>query len=422
MWSQIPWQFDEVKNGLIVASEDGKLDGDDQLVFMAADTGDQAPPGAWIPNASSQQFPRYEIAVSDTTDPGKQGWVYLYRSATLASTVTQDYANYDATQVLILGNQYVLRLIRNRVGVDRLEMNGSGVNILDRTKLRAYVVGRPLPYTEEDLTGYPTPNLMRDGRVRVVASVRFGTTEQLQVLGYRSRFEYRIYHLPIPPGTVTARISFDQSPAASGSTYYDANNVSGVIVDGTPDSLVTTPPSRWFQASGSTGTAVVVIDYVGADIVSTYYKDDVTIDPTDTGDKMSYGDAGLATARPAATVALTLVIYVLPPNQPRVGGKYQGYAEQPLQAQASQQRFAASPSPTTTPTQTATPTATRTPTRTSTPTSTRISTVTMTPTRTLTPTQTLTPRWTPTTTLTPTRSPTPAARHAAYLPIIIKGR
>ena len=42
-WSQIPWQFDEVVGGVIVTLGNGLLDAQDQLVFMAAEAGDQAP-------------------------------------------------------------------------------------------------------------------------------------------------------------------------------------------------------------------------------------------------------------------------------------------------------------------------------------------------------------------------------------------
>ena len=42
-WEQIPWQFDELQGGRVVAVENGRLDGDDQLVVMAGDAGDRAP-------------------------------------------------------------------------------------------------------------------------------------------------------------------------------------------------------------------------------------------------------------------------------------------------------------------------------------------------------------------------------------------
>jgi hypothetical protein len=54
----------------------------------------------------------------------------------------------------------------------------------------------------------------------------------------------------------------------------------------------------------------------------------------DTGDKMSYGDAGAALAHPASHLRAVIDNYVLPPSQPNVGARYLGYAAQPLQTQA----------------------------------------------------------------------------------------
>jgi len=174
-WSQIPWQFDEVKLGVIVASEDNKLDGDDQLVFMAADSGDQAPAADWISDTSSRQYPRYEIVVTDPMNASQRGWAYLYRSTTLANGVSQDYVDYEAGQSLVRANEYLLRLPRGKVGLDRLELHGSGVSIMERTKLRALVPAVGM-VTEDSLPiSIGTLALLRDGRVRVVASIRVGT-------------------------------------------------------------------------------------------------------------------------------------------------------------------------------------------------------------------------------------------------------
>ena len=74
-WSQIPWQFDEVVGSAIVSSDNGLLDAQDQLVFMAADAGDQAPPSAWLTDASAATFPRYELTGerSAESDPARVG-------------------------------------------------------------------------------------------------------------------------------------------------------------------------------------------------------------------------------------------------------------------------------------------------------------------------------------------------------------
>jgi hypothetical protein len=360
-WRQIPWQFDEVQGGKIVASEDNLLDNDDQLVFMAADTGEQAPAAAWIGDASSRQYPRYELAVSDPINPSKQGWVYVYRSATLTCTVTQDYASFDTAQYAVRTSQYVLGLLLRKIGVDRLEMNGSGIDILDRTKIRVAVPGFGTYSEDSDILATPLPTLVKDGPVRVVAALRSNGLEPVHVIGYRALFQYAL-DLSLPLSLSSLRISADQTAAASGSTYYDANATAGVTVDGRPDSVPASPATRWFQVSGTTGTAFLTVDYSAAGTANTYYKDDATVDAADTGDKMSYGDAGVLLTNPGHSVSLTLTGYILPPSQPRVGPTYLAYVQQPLQTQATEQLAAGTPSVTTSPTRT--PTVTATPTRT----------------------------------------------------------
>ena len=50
-WHQIPFQFDEVEpiGNTYVVTEDGYLDANDELAFMALDAGEQAPACADLP-------------------------------------------------------------------------------------------------------------------------------------------------------------------------------------------------------------------------------------------------------------------------------------------------------------------------------------------------------------------------------------
>lgn len=403
-WHQIPWQFDEVQNSTIVSSEDGLLDADDQLVFMVADTGDQASQEAWIADENSRQYPRYEVVVTDPLDPSKRGWVYVYHSATLASSVTQDYVNFDEVQALVTSDRYLLGLMTDHPSMDRLELNGSGVDILDRTKIRAEIQFLRT-YTEEDLEA-SRPAATRDGRVRVV----IGSGD---LIAYRSMFQNILWIdlTSVPTRVLWGRFSTDLSPTASGSYYYDANTSSGVVVDGVSDSVATSPASDWAQVSGTTGTMVRVVDSTEAGgTPSTYYKDDGAVDPTDTGDQRSYGDAGVRLDDPNRQFTFRTWTYVLPPDQPNVGATYRSYARNPLQAQTNEQYhpdFA-----TATPTATSTPT--ETPTLTATPTHTPTATTTHTPTPTATPTTTAS--MTPTS--TPTDTPMPTVRWRVYLPML----
>jgi hypothetical protein len=340
VWKQIPWQFDEVAGGHITATEDALLDADDQLIFMASDTGDQSPTGSWIDNAGSQQYPRYEITVSDPISPARKGWVYVYRSATDTDTVTTDYVDYDETQWLFTSSRYTMGVIPYRMTVERLEMNGSGVDILDRTKFRIYVPDLTLLLTEENVSLAETPTV-RDGRVRAFITLSGGSNE-ITLMGYRSRYEFisDMDFSQVITSVGWMRLSADLSPAAVGSTYYDLNTSGGVPVDGHADPVATSPATDWWQVSGSSGTVVQIADLSQLGITRTnYYKDDETIDPNDTGDQRSYADCGTHVDHPDPHMVFHLWYYVLPANQANVGAVYRDYARNPLQSVASEQTY-----------------------------------------------------------------------------------
>jgi hypothetical protein len=409
-WVQIPWQFDEVDtNGTIEPYVNGLLDAVDQLVFMADDAGDQAPPGAWVPDASSQQFPRYEVAVADPLAVGAQGWVYLFRSNTLVETVADDYVSYNPSQTLFTAGQYRLGMLSGIMGYDRIFMNGSDIDVLDRTKVRGRLstIGT---FTEQLLTVISN-QLIRDGRVRAITRVNC-VGALLTTVAYRSMFRT---DLKVDVGALgltfsNVRLTADMSEAASGSTYYDANVMGGVPIDGSPDTVPASPYSPWRQISGSTGSAVQVADtHLLGGALTNYYKDDSTVDPGDKGDHQSFADSGALVENPNSRFTVYLWYYVLPPNQPNVGSTYSDQTQHPLQATAVAQ-YAPGNEPTGTPTRT--PTRTLTPTRTVTPSRTASATLTLTPTRTATPT------CTPTITRTPTPRPTAGGTRRLWLPVV----
>jgi hypothetical protein len=330
-WSQIPWQFDEVVGSAIVSSDNGLLDAQDQLVFMAADAGDQAPAHAWLADASAATFPRYELQVNDPLNATQHAWVYVYRSQTLISTISNDYVTYDGTQALLTSDRYKLGQMTDHPAFNRLELNGSGVDILDRTKIRVLFLFTP--NTEEDLAATP-PDLTRAGHVRVVLNGG-------GILAYRAFYVNKIHvdlspYLPLKPQW--GRFSADMSSLASGSLYYDPNVPAGVVINGAADSVPLSPAADWSQVSGATGTVIRAIDFSGAGGTSeTFYRDNVTPESPDTGETGSYGDAGVKITKPTATVFdFWSWNYILPANQPNVGATYRGYARNPLQVQATE--------------------------------------------------------------------------------------
>ena len=83
-WQAVPFQIDEVSiSGTYVISDDGLLDANDELVFMAADAGDQVSAAIWPADPQARLNSRYAITVSDPLSASQQAWAYLYRSTTL---------------------------------------------------------------------------------------------------------------------------------------------------------------------------------------------------------------------------------------------------------------------------------------------------------------------------------------------------
>jgi hypothetical protein len=341
-WQQIPWQFDEKKNGAYIALDNGKLDLADELVVMGGDCGDRVAPDQWIEDASARSNPRYEITVVDPLDAAKLGWLYVYRSSALTGTVTEDYVNLDFATSLFTAPVYKLQFFIQYLGGYRLELNGSGVDVLDRSKFRFKPVGQQV-FNEEFAEGEdPQPEII-DGRVRAIAGYQ-ELGQGILTFAYRSQF-YDLVTINLswsPRDLEWASASADFNENIVGGMYYDANTPAGVVVDGAPDAVAATPASHWQQISAATGTVVHAADASPMQgIESTYYKDDSRIDPTDTGDKKSYGEMGLKVTSPIKYLYLAVTHYILPPRQPNVGATYYAYFSHPLQVQTNEQRLRA---------------------------------------------------------------------------------
>lgn len=327
-WEQIPFQVDEVAAGAYVSVEDGTLDADDEIVFMAQDLGSQAPDA--IANAVSVNGLWYEVEVTNPLNTSEKGWAYVARSSTLSVTNPTDYADFDGSQT-VTATAYAATWSSSHGGLDDLKLYG-GSDILDRTKIRARyrIFGIPGTATEETLPAPPL-TLVRDGAVRVV--LQRGTAWTL-AYGAMLSTETTLDLSGIPGLVIEeARMSTDLNSAAVGGTYYNENVPAGVTIDGTPDSVPGGLSHAWRQVSLDDGTMVQVIDPDNpGGTLSHYYKDDSTIDPDDTGDQQSYGDSGLKVTNPTVKV-LTVhsVQYILAGRQGNRGEEFYQNFHNPLQ-------------------------------------------------------------------------------------------
>ena len=340
--TQIPFQIDErLASGMYVPFENGTLGNDDELVFMAMDAGgwDDDP---WLSTANIFISPIYVIAITDPVS-NTHAWAYVFRSAALNRTFTEDYVSYDS------GNDRIISPGRYALGFnptygirDYQTLGNSSTDLLDRDKLRLTGIALglfPFSINEQNVTQSGVHAI--DGPVRVT---RVNTTtlnvSGFQIQGNATVFAYRsLFARPAvlePPSEIqitSLRLSTDWNNQAAGMTYYDANTPVGVTIDGIPDAIAATPATRWSQVTGVTGTAITVLRIpagVGG-AQSTYYKDDSALDSGDTGDRRSYGDAGIRVDNPnAGTYTLLAHTYFLTGSMGHVGSVYANYYDHPL--------------------------------------------------------------------------------------------
>ncbi|MCB8950931.1 MAG: hypothetical protein H6650_02855 [Ardenticatenales bacterium] len=398
-WSPIPFQVDEVDaSGAYVTFEDGLMDANDELVFMGGDAGSSVLNNNWPDDAASKLHSRYVITATDPLNPADQGWVYLYRSPTLPHS-NQSYISWDYGQQTLTASSYTLSFDSNFVGFANLELNGSG-DVLDRQKIR--VVNTFGVITEEAIQA--PVDLTNIGPVRALGGGG-GALLNFAFAFYGARMKIRLGVNMQDIGPIhfdSARLSLDMlNPATSEmapATYYDSNLATGVPIDGMADNVPPTPPNHWYEVSGAVGSLVHIFDVnPGNGIRTNYYLDNSSIDPDDTGDQRSYGDAGILISAPSPDISIGYVTaaqttYILPAAQGNVGQTYTDRAHNPLTAAAAAENYGSDVS---TPTPGATPSTTATPAPSPTP------TVTSTPTKTPTPTPTQTPPPSPSPTITP---------------------
>jgi hypothetical protein len=345
--TQIPFQIDERETGgMYVAVEDGQLDEDDELVFMATDS------GGWANNPSLDVdgtviTPTYVIALTDPIS-NTHAWTYVFCSAALSRTFSADYVSYDdsndSNDRITSPGRYAVGFNATHAFQDYLALGSSSLDLLDRNKLRVAgtVIFVPVSANEEDITKDSVHAI--DGPVRVtrVSTSTFTVVGQ-PVQTTATLFAYR--SLIVQPATIAVpgapiqityyRTSMDWNEQAAGMTYYDANNPAGATINGVPDVVTISPPTRWTQVTGVAGT-VVNVSKIPAGLggtQSTYYKDDSTVDSDDTGDQRSYGDAGLQVDDPnAGTYTILGHVYFLTGTTANVGATYLDYYDNPLQA------------------------------------------------------------------------------------------
>ena len=361
-WQQIPFQFDEVEpiGNTYVVTEDGQLDANDELTLMALDAGQQAPAGAWLNDALSTGFPRYELRVVDPLHPSEQAWVYLYRSPTLApvpgpgylsvSTDTIDSPFYSATVNF-----------SQTLGLTGLTLNGHGVDIVDQSHVSVKGTIGPCPfcipiqYCEDDLLTLITntgslSDTIPPGEypVRFVSGMAGGDGSAVYPASLRlgsGALDLSAIAGGLPSGVTLLefRLTLDLlNPSSSGyapARYFNSNAAAvGVPVDGVPDSVPTTLAS-WSQYNGGYGSLIQLgqVQVAGTSAFQ-YYLDNASATASDChGSDGAFGESGVRVAPFTGVVTLTQQLYIAPPLNQAAGATYQAYAANPLQTAGTTQ-------------------------------------------------------------------------------------
>ena len=267
------------------------LDPQDLLVFRVQEVGDRAAPADWPAGAAAA----IEIELGDPLDQGK-AWVYLFRFAGQAPAprpdstvrllhwdpwkkseypfiVESDYYHIEGRVNTVRGKTYKTAI--NQLWIDPAAAGGSGQNLLDGQKMRAWVelffgkwrieenetnlIGGIAAITQGPVRGY--------GRQWLTVSLPFGLKAPRiysDVITYdRVIVSPMCLTIPFNPEAVITRaglfFGYDLNPAAYGMRFYSPRCLEGVTIDGKMSAKEKAlPPDLvpWFCITGPQGTMI----------------------------------------------------------------------------------------------------------------------------------------------------------------------
>jgi hypothetical protein len=351
-WAQIPFQVDErTPGGDYFAADDGLWDANDEIVVVAQDCGDQAPPTAWA--GGTFQTSRYEIAVTDPLT-GNAAWAYLY-TAPSVTPVGTNYMAYSGTATnTITGTAYQIDFLDGKANIQTQMAvlpagGGDGVDLIDRAKSRVKVL--LFTYTEDDLVS--TIQGVKLGPVRFIE--RFTS----KLTGFDA-LDATAFYYPAFIRTSTTIIStffdinflrytMDFNHNAGPMTHYDDSGVLGangpLTVDGITDALSLTPLGLWWEVDSPHGCYILVSDYTQAPAQSIrfWYQDGGTDPHGATGSGGLWGECGVyATDAQNTRFTVDSWSFMLPANSGNVGAIYESYYVNRLSLTATSQAFVTS--------------------------------------------------------------------------------
>jgi len=315
-WAAIPFQIDQKKpDGEYAftmgpdrsADPDPNLDANDELVFMAKDTGDSVGPETkWPPGAVKA----VEVEVKDPKNNAR-GWAYLFSFSDKAPASNEDYIKMKIDEAKnyreVESYEYVMGGPINRTFPDvmratKLPNGKPGLDVVDNLKVAGKItliggITIPLDFgemTEAEIKGYI------DGPVRILlladAYLKFAGFVKVRTQGYQL-ISYYVNHaiwpismdVPINDLGLVKNINIlgylDLNANVYGSYPFNAANPydQQVVLDGTmteaEKKLDKTTEIDWSAGVGPQGALIVrlfmVPEMPGLKQV-TYYMDDKT--------------------------------------------------------------------------------------------------------------------------------------------------
>lgn len=380
----VPFQIDEIDGeGLYVLTQgaepnrdeggrgqernlDGGLDGNDELVFLAAESGDRADLDAWPVGAERM----VEIEVRDLETAGR-GWTYLAWFQHPPPESPVDYVRYDPQEDRIYADCYTLGyapekdLVYTTSLAIRPECGGNGRDLLDRVLIRfsATVLLRGITFSRNEDDFVSRVLAYKDGPVRMMRRV---ANSMRLVAGLRTPklIAYSMYYrdaveapnridVPVAVAAVLRDFRFeggaDYLSEAMGMRFYSSRNPAGVLVDGRmspEEEALDRRDQQWTLLAGPQGNLLTRIDFgpglrevVGKELV---YRDDATrSEPPESEPgqfpKIAFSFTNL-TALKRGRYFYSLHFYCLPSYRPGSEKEFLDILDRPLEVNSSERQ------------------------------------------------------------------------------------
>ena len=321
-WRRIALQVDE-REGLtgFVAEEDGQVDGDDELAWLYADAGPEAPMGD-APASMARAQAAAAIAVEDPLREGEAEavrWIYLFHApAGTDDPSPEALVRFDEQAREVTTADYVLGFASSApeddgfFGIKRISLSGDiETDLVDRTKFRADIdfAGTQLSLTEENLSNVLGQfggaaidfdiKPIKGGPVRAILSAAGGSAWPRRAAltaatGVADGLPGGGGPIAIPITGLKLTLDLNRNAATAGATYSDSNLVEPVPIDGMPDAVPGSPPPAWRELRLPTASALLLAGTVDvSSTVRAFYADDESGLEGDTGDGRSIGEHGV---------------------------------------------------------------------------------------------------------------------------------